>query len=472
MIDHAPGLELAFAFDAVEDDVEVTAIDGRVPAYLHGDYWLNGPARPRRGELAYKHWLDGDGMVCRLRFGPEGVRCTSRFVQSAKLAREQAAGRAIFRTFGTAFPGDELARGIGLESPVNVSVYPFAGRLLAFGEQGLPWELDRESLATLGPYTFDRKLNAISPFSAHPNFDVHTGEMFNFGVSFSATRPLVNLYRFGPAGELVYRRQLALDGPRSMHDFGLSSNHVVFYLSPYFLAMEGLMEAGSTLLQNLDWQPERGSFLRIARREDGAEIASLAIGQGYCLHLIDCWEDGGRLNVDVLELDQPVYDQYEIPHELFKDVRRAEPVRYVVDLETHQLLERRGLGFKHMADFATIDPRTMMRDYGDFWMLAISATEKPGRKFFDELVHLSWHQNGVRALWRAPEGSYLCGEPLFLPDPASTNGTIVCQRFDAKTRQSSFLLFDAFNLEAGPSAELHLPHPVHLGFHTAWAAAG
>jgi hypothetical protein len=39
-------------------------------------------------------------------------------------------------------------RDLALASPVNVSVYPVAGRLLAFGEQGLPWELDPVTLET------------------------------------------------------------------------------------------------------------------------------------------------------------------------------------------------------------------------------------------------------------------------------------------------------------------------------------
>jgi len=37
-----------------------------------------------------------------------------------------------------------------LEPPVNVSVYPFAGSLLAFGEQTLPYELDPVTLETRG----------------------------------------------------------------------------------------------------------------------------------------------------------------------------------------------------------------------------------------------------------------------------------------------------------------------------------
>ena len=67
--DHAPGLERAFAAPA--EQCCVPRIEGEVPAFLRGTYYLNGPARFERGEAATGHWLDGDGMVCALRFGAE-----------------------------------------------------------------------------------------------------------------------------------------------------------------------------------------------------------------------------------------------------------------------------------------------------------------------------------------------------------------------------------------------------------------
>ena len=122
---------------------------------------------------------------------------TNRFVRSTKFTTEEEAGRPLFRAFGTAFEDDRLMHGVGLQSPVNVSVYPAFGTLLAFGEQGLPWELDPVTLETRGEYTFGGRLNPISPFSAHPNVDPDSGELFNFGISFSARRPCLQLYRFG-----------------------------------------------------------------------------------------------------------------------------------------------------------------------------------------------------------------------------------------------------------------------------------
>ncbi len=469
--DHAPLLERAFDAPPAEGSYRIDGVEGELPGFVRGTYYLNGPARFRRGGRDYRHWLDGDGMVCALRLGDDGVSFTNRFVRSRKLVAEEAAGRALFRTFGTAFEGDRLLRGVGLESPVNVSVYPFGGKLLAFGEQGLPWELDPATLETRGQHTFDGRLNAVTPFSAHPAFDPASGEMFNFGVSFSSRRPCLNFYRFDATGGLRYRRRLALDAPASIHDFGLSRRFATVYASPHLLAVDELLERGSSLLEALSWQPERGSQLMVIERDSGEERARIAIGSAYCLHLIDTFEDGELLFVDVLEMDQPVYDQYEVPN-LFPDARGSTPVRYAVDVEARRLVGRTPLDYGEMCDFPVVDPRRAGAGYRDFWALAIGGSDRAGRKFFDRLAHFDW-QTGKVATWQAPPRVYLSGEPAFVPAPGGgRDGAVLCPQFDAERRASSFLVFDALAIAAGPGARLRLRRPIHLGFHAVFSADG
>jgi carotenoid cleavage dioxygenase-like enzyme len=473
-VDHAPGLERAFAAVPEERSGERLRVEGEIPAFLRGTYYLNGPARFARGEVRYRHWLDGDGMVCALRFAEEGTHLTARFARGTKLKEEEAAGRFLYRAFGTAFPDDRLVKGIALESPLNVSIYPFNGTLLAFGEQGLPYELDPDTLETRGLYTFGGALNPLSPFAAHPKIDPETGEMFNFGVSFSSTQPSLNLYRFGAGGELIYRRRLPLPEPRSLHDFCLAGRHVIFYLGPYWLDMESLRE-GHTLLDSLRWEPERGSRLLIARREDGEAVASVPVGERYVLHGINAFEDpadADRLIVDVLELDRPVYDQYNVP-DLFPDVAPGRPVRLTIDLPTGTLVDRQEIAYDRAPDFPAIDPDRAGRPYEDFWMLGISHTGRPGRKTFDQVVHASWAHPDRVEVWTAPPGHYLGGEPAFAPDPAdpANHGAVICQRFDATTGESAFLVFDAFDVARGPVAVLPLERALHLGFHALFVAS-
>ena len=469
MENFAPLLERAFFQDVAEANYVVTSIEGQVPDYIRGTYYINGPARFQRGDFRYRHWLDGDGMVAALNFGHAGIRFTSRFVQSKKWVDEQAAQKPLYRAFGTAFEGDQLVRGIALASPVNVSVYPFANTLLAFGEQGLPYELDPMTLETRGEYTFHKRLNAISPFSAHPKVDAQTGELFNFGISFSATAPALNLYRFGADAHLIYRQRYPLVAPCSIHDFALSKHYAVFYLSPYVLDMERLMREGGALLDALTWQPELGSRLLVVARQTGEAVAMVDVGNRYCLHLANAFEDGNRLTVDVIELDKPVYDQYRVIPDLFSDVRTANPVRLVVDIEAKEVVDRRELAYHHMCDFPAIDSRKAMGSCDDFWVLGISNTPKLGRKFLDQLVHLNWH--GAQDIYQTPPDHYLGGEPVFVGKPGEDGGAIICQIFDAQNEKSCFAIFDAFHVAKGPVAKLVLHTPLHLGFHACFHAA-
>ncbi len=469
MSDYAPLLERAFSLHPGEKCYSIEEIEGEIPDFIRGTYYLNGPATFSRAGVRYRHWLDGDGMVCALRFEPERVHFTNRFVRSTKFVAEEEAGHPLFRAFGTAFAADQMKRGMALESPVNVSVYPYRGTLLAFGEQGLPWELDPATLETRGVCTFGGRLNEISPFSAHPKFDPTTGEMFNFGISFSTTQPKLHMYRFDAQAQLRYRKRLRLEYPCSVHDFSLSPSYAVFYLSPYILNMEALTHDGLTLMEALSWEPERGSRLLLVERDTGDEIASIPIGQRYCLHLLNCFEIANRLMIDVIEYERPIYDQYQVVPDLFTDVSAAHPVRFVVDLKSHTCIARHEMDYCRAPDFPALDPRQVMLPSDDFWMLGIGDAGRPGRKFFDQLVHADWTEGAACDIYQAPPMWYLGGEPVFVGDPHDPRtGVIVCQMFDAEHTRSVFALFDAFRVAHGPVGILRLREPIPLLFHAAF----
>ncbi|HEV2990750.1 MAG TPA: carotenoid oxygenase family protein [Candidatus Angelobacter sp.] len=464
-LDFAPGIEAAFPDQFEECDCKVEAVGAPLPDFLRGTYYLNGPARFGLNGLKYRHWLDGDGMVTALRFEQDSIHLTSRYVRSRKFMEEQSAGQPIFRTFGTSFANSRLNRaGNGLESPVNVSVYPFGKSLLAFGEQGLPWELDPVTLETRGQFTFNGRLNDASPFSAHPKFDSDTGEMFNFGIFFSAQAPKLYFYCFGPEG-LRYRKPVALDYPCSVHDFSLSKNYAISYLSPYLLDVSNLLQNGQTVMDSLRWQPEHGSRILVLSRKTGEIVASLPVGNRYCLHLINSFEEGSRLTIDILEFDEPLYGHYQpVPH-LFEKVSPGGPVRFVIDLHKKEVIERTALPYSQAPDFPSIDPRCFMESCNDLWMLGISHAGQNGRKFFDQLVHASWTEPYVSDVYQSPHRRYLGGEPVFVGSPDSEDGLIMCQEFDAETEASCFLIFEAHRVAQGPIARIALEHPLYLGFH-------
>jgi all-trans-8'-apo-beta-carotenal 15,15'-oxygenase len=466
-VDYAPRLEDCFFFNAVEDAYDLTGISGRVPEWIRGSWYVNGPSQFERGGMRCNHWLDGAGMICALRFTNEGPHFTSRRVRTRKLEDEDAAGRFLYRGFGTSFPGDRLWRNMMLEPPVNVSVYPFAGRLLAFGEQTLAYELDPLTLQTRGVYDFNGKLNALSPFAAHAKLN---RGLLNFGVSFSTKQPMLNVYEFDEKGSLNRRKRYPLAHPYSMHDFGFTPSRVVFFLSPLLMRFEKFWNEGASVMEALSWEPEIPSVIFIAPRIGAAsEPLSVEVGEGYCLHFINCFESESHLTVDVLVLEAPVYSEYQPLPDLFQNVTRCQPVRYLIDLESRQLISATRLDYSLAPDFPSIDPPHAGSLYGDFWMLGISACGRPGRKFFDQFVRASWSTRSFD-IYQAAPGEYFSAEPCIICNPADRSEAVaVVERLKPASNLVEMLLFDAFAIGHGPIATMPLRHPIHPGFHTSFA---
>ena len=471
--DLAPLIEEWFLFEPKEDSYALEVAAGELPPWLEGDYYINGPAGFEKHGLRYQHWLDGDGMLCRLHFEKGRVQFTNRFVRTRKYREEEAAGRPLYRAFGTSFEGDQLRRGIMLEPPANVSVYQHGGALLAFSEQALPMQVDPLTLETLGQYDFQGRLNDASPFAAHPKFDPRNGNMLDFGISLSSTKPALCIYEFDPTGQLLHRQRVRLAAPFSNHDFAISKNFSLFFLSPLLMDFQRFWKQGASVMGSLNWDSSQPS--RIVAKPRGTragEAIEILIEGGHCLHLINAFERAGKLMLDALWLEKPVYREYQPVPSLYRTKGPARPIRYVIDPTRRTLEKTVEISFEQGADFPSVRPDQVSRSYQDFWMLGISKTGKPGRKFFDQLVHMNWSEPDRIDLFQTPEGEYLCGEPVFLGSRDSGQlGLTIIQHFQASSGQVSFLLFDALRIKDGPVARLPLQHRIHPGFHATFEPA-
>jgi all-trans-8'-apo-beta-carotenal 15,15'-oxygenase len=467
--DHATGIDKWFYYDPVEISCQIENIHGQIPEWLRGSYYLNGPARFERNGFRYKHWLDGDGMLRALHFTDQGVEFISKFVETVKLRAERNAGKFIYRTFGTSFEGDLLRRDVMLEPPVNVSVYPFAEKLLAFAEQSIPIEIDSSTLETGEEFDFHSKLNQISPFSAHPKFDPLTGQMVNFGISFSNRNPMLHLYQFEADASLSTRRRFPIEMAYTNHDFALSPHFAVFFFSPLVMDFESFWTGGASVMEALRWLPQNPSYLYVAPRERGKNSFSIERPGGHCLHLINAFEEGDLLTVDLIEFPSPIYPEYQPVPEFYKSVEAGGPVRYVIDTLNHRLLERISMNYDRAPDFPATDPRKVTQPYEHFWMLGITDIDHKGRKFFDQLAHGSWKEGDVNDIYQSQKDHYLGGEPVLLPHPDSVDrGLIIIQCFDSKSDQVEFQLFDCQNVSSGPVARLPLKHKTPPGFHASF----
>lgn len=437
---------------------------------LRGTYYLNGPGRFHFAELSYQHWLDGDGMVTSVEFSQNQITTQSRYVRGKKFVKESERSAPIYRTFGTDFSGDRLYRGFGTASPYNVSVFRYRDRLLAFGEQSLPMELDPISLETLTPgkpFDFGRQLNEGSPFSAHPKIDEATGELINFGIFYDGQKPVLVYYRFDTDGRLACRTRHEIPFPCLLHDFAVSERYAVFYLSPHILDSQKLIKQGRSLYDSLRWSDKHRSQLIVLSRETGEFCAWVNLQHKYNLHTIKASESGSDLILDIIEYDRPLYDQYTPLPNLFSDVRAGVPVRLQIDMDRQTATLLAEIAYRNTPDFPVIcDPSaTGLQD--EFWVLGISNWDQPGPKFHDQLAHLNWNRPKDSDVWTAPNGWFLAGEPALAQTDGQEN-RVIAPMYHAAENRSYVGVFSAESVATGPLHQIPLGHAIPLGFHSSF----
>lgn len=437
--------------DPKEGCESLTATKGGIPSDISGVYYLNGPAKFRDAQ----HWLDGDGLIRALRIKNGKAELTTRFVRTKKYSCEAESDERIFRCFGTAFAGDQLRRRIALESPANVSVYPFGQQLLAFGEQAPPWELDPITLETIAECRFGGKLVEISPFSAHPKFDSDRGRLCNFGMKYFKAQTRLCYWEFDETHECQIELQVDPGRPYSVHDYALSKNYATFYLSPYYLDSNHFI-SGRSIHEALDWQPEDGNELYILPR-DGSKPIHISLGQrGYCLHLIQSLEADNHLVVDVIETEEPLYPQYIPLPNLFATVKPCRFTRVKLDTRTWKVVELVSTPLEVHLDFPCVAGNSV-------WSLGMPVEPLGEPKYYNQILRFNLDSREITEKYQASNNCYIAGEPALAGD------YLICPQWCASENQSSYLIFDVFDLSCGPLAVLPLSYPSPLGFHSSFS---
>lgn len=458
--------ELAFQ-NAAEQSC-VLEIQGELPPWATATLYLNGPATFQYGDLKRGHWIDGDGLLRRLQFADGQANFSARYARTQRRVDELNAGHALYRSFGTGFQGDRLRRGLALYSPANVSLHPFAGKLLAFGEQSLPWEIDGDSLNTIGEFTFNNTLADITPLSAHPKFDPLNGNMVNFGAIYTGQNTRFHYYEWDASFDLFQEGEIELDTNPLVHDCLITPNYACFHIGPYALDIFAFVREGLPLLDAMRWHEDQASELLVFSRHTGDVLARVpAGGKGFCLHTLNAHESNGMLALDILEADVPYYDQYYAEPGLFTSIGPTSVRRSLFDTRDWSLKEIQQCRPDLHLDFPCLARRDVGQAYRHAWMLGMPCGEPAGAKFYDRLMRFDWHAGEFADRYQTHDGVFLAAEQQLIPAPDNSDaGILVCQEFNARDAVSAYVFFDAFALKQGPIARVPLPEFDPPAFHT------
>lgn len=454
-----------FAPLRVECDAPDLVITGELPRELRGTLLRNGPNPMFPPRDAY-HMFSGDGMVHALRFEDGRVSYRNRWVRTAKLLREQAAGRALFGTFGNPATSDPAVRGLPY-NVANTNVLWHGGRLLALEEFNPPFELEPTTLASVGPYTYDGRLRG--PMSAHPKIDAETGALHAFGYAldgWGSTR--MAYHHIDAAGVLT--RSVEFDAPYAcmVHDFIVTARYLVFPIFPLTID-PGRAKRGGPLLA---WEPARPSQLGVMPRDGDADDLRWFEGEACCVfHPLNAYDEGETIVADMLRYDAG-------PGFPGADGSPPDPSKALARLERWRLPltgPSRSFSTTRLDDQASEYPRLDERYAGlphRYGFFASTAGEQGKAAMFDEIVRFDF-ATSRKQTYRLPAGDFV-SEPVFVPraaDAPEGQGYLLAIAYRAREARSDLLVLDATDLTSGPRAVARLETRIPFGFHGNWMAA-
>lgn len=466
-----PTLAQAGGFRALEQELDYrvahSEVRGRIPESVRGTFFRIGPGRNEIGGEKFGHWFDGDGMMHSVTFFDDGVRYRNRYVRTPKYVKETKAQRIVMRSFGHNIPGGVL-KNIGRlpANCANTSLVYHGGRLLALWEGGQPYQLDPATLDTVGRFTFDGKLKRINAFSAHGKLHPD-GSYYNFGV-----RPALNghgnidLYKISPGGYLVQHGTVDVPFVGFFHDFAVTENFAVFFVSP--LAIQNPLPALlglQTIDRAMQWQPRLGMQIIVVRLRDFAVERRIPVEPFVAIHFGNAWEAGGRILLDATTfVDFKVNDVLRNIFTQATDIA-AELWRFEIDPAAARV-DRRQHASALPCEFPQWDPRRSCRPTRFVYANAIVQNGTSG--FFNAVQRIDTETGEVRVHDFGP-GNFT-SEAMFVPaapDGPEEAGHLICVVYRAAEHRSDVLILDAA-LQQGEVATIplrnHVPHGFHCGY--------
>jgi carotenoid cleavage dioxygenase len=466
VVDHGdepnPYLLGVFAPVHAEITAEDLEIVGEVPRDLNGVYLRNGPNRQFDAPGRY-HMFDGDGMIHAVHFENGTVRYRNRYVRTSAFHEESRAGQALWtgvmedprrNPFGN-------THGLSLKDTANTDVIFHRGQVLATWYLcGTPYAVDPLSLETIGAEDFLGTL--VGDMMAHPKVDEATGELFWF--DYGPRPPYMRYGVIGPAGTVTHLTTVDLPGARLPHDMAITQNHAILMDLP-LIQDEEARRAGKHRIVFDRSLPAR--FGVIPRHGDGSTIRWFEAKPCYIYHVINAWEAGDEVVMDVCRVKNPQHKAaFRSPLAQMLAYLRldAHIYRYRFNLATGQTTE--GPLDDDNIEFPSVDSRIVGRPHRYSYNMHLATEET---LLFDGLVRFD-SATGEKQLHRFGPGRWGSEAP-FAPRDGSTSetdGYLVSFITDESTGRSEVAIVDAADVAAGPIGRVLLPQRVPSGFHACW----
>lgn len=469
---HYRGLNRPTHIEATAHDLYV---EGELPADLDGTFYraVHDPAYVPR--FADDNVLSRDGMISRISFKNGRVSTGVKYVHTARFLAEREAGRALFGGYRNPFTDEASVAGVD-RTVANTTPYYHAGRLFMSKEDGLPYQIDPETLETVGRWDCHGKIKSET-LTAHPKFDPVSGELFLFGYEADGLAgKKVAYYVFGTDGEIAH--EVWFDAPYAsfQHDFAITEDHVIFLVYPSIADAERMKAGGPHWIHHQDVSSWIAVMPRYGKAE---EIVWIEGPKGvHSFHVMNAFAEGSKIHIDQCLFNTNFFHFVKEPSGITMDVDGA-LTRWTVDL-ANPGAGIEALQFGPLCEMPIVAATDVGRKYARGWYLTVDPTKMtilangPGEVVFNCVCRVSLTDGrpdgGVQSLSMGP--GYGFNEPMHVPSATAGHGGWLLMMVDRVVAEDVFKqelwILEADDIEKGPVAKVFMPFATCEQVHGNW----
>jgi len=453
-------------------------VEGAIPSDMDGSFVRVGGEWFYPPKFADDAPLHSDGYISRFRFKDGRVSYRGRFVRTPRFEANLAAGRQQFGYYRNPFTSDAAVQGVN-GTVSNTAPLVHAGKLFTLKEDGLPHQLDPNTLETIGPWDFKGAWKSQT-FTAHPKLDPLTGEMVAFGYEATglASDDLF-IYTIDKAGAVSHEVRVKMPWPSMIHDCAVTHRHVLIPFGGYVTSPERLRQGKI----HWGWDDSKPSVIGVIPRGGAAKDMRWFKGPLRCMmHTFNAYDDGNKI-----VLYAPFWDGNFFP--FFPPVdgtpwnpakARAFIRKITLDLSSSSdTWKEEILWPRQVVDLGKVDPRTMTLQSRYLY----TSYSDPERPFDGARAGADAHARVVNCYGRFDVATqkvdtYFAGRTHSLQEctfvPRGTRegeGYLIGVASNFAEARSELVIADAQHLQDGDIARVILPFRISSQVHGVWAGA-
>jgi carotenoid cleavage dioxygenase-like enzyme len=278
-----------------ECDIHDCDVEGEIPSNIDGAFYRVGPDwqyPPMKGNIPF----DGEGHVSMFRISNGHADFKSRYPRTQRYKAQAAARRRLFGMYRNKFTDDPSVANVS-RGTANTHVVYHHGLLFALKEDSPPVAMNPNTLETVDDYyTFGGGFHSLT-HTAHPKFDLATGEMISYGYEAKGfATDDVYVFSADAKGKVTWECWIKVPYVGMIHDFAVTQKYIAFLILPMATNVER-MKQGQV---HFAWDSTLPTWFGVLERGgDGKDIRWFKGPERCATHVMGAFSDGNKIYVDV-----------------------------------------------------------------------------------------------------------------------------------------------------------------------------